>query len=209
MDYLSYFLTSFATLFVIVDPPGNIPFFIALTEDLPVELREKVSKKATAIAATLLTFIALTGGLILQFFGVSIDGLRIAGGILLFLVALDILKGGPAKEVYVKRGMESKDIDSLAVFPIALPLYTGPGAITAAIVLASEAGNVLGMALLLLSIAAIYLIVRLTHIYSNQIIYLLGKSGADIVARVMAIFLAAIAVEYISEGISGKLSSML
>jgi len=209
MDYLSFFITCFATLFIIIDPPGNIPFFIALTEDLPSDIRERISKRATIIAAGLLVLITLTGGATLKFFGVSIDGLRIAGGILLFLVAYDILKGGAAKERYLKRGIESRDIDSLAVFPIALPLYTGPGAITAAIVLASEAKDAIGMLTVVLSVVLVYLIVRLTHIYSDQIIHLLGKSGADIVARVMAIFLAAIAVEYITQGISGKVDEIV
>jgi len=208
MESLSFFITCFATLFVIIDPPGNIPFYIALTEGLPDEIREKVSKRATLIAATLLIFITLTGGIILKFFGVSVDGLRIAGGILLFLVAYDILKGRVTRERYTQRGIESRDIDSLAVFPMALPLYTGPGSITAAIVLASEVNDIAGMLSIVISVVLIYIIVRLTHIYSDQILHLLGRSGADIVARVMAIFLAAIAVEYIVQGITGKFASL-
>ncbi len=208
MDYLSFFATCFTTLFVIIDPPGNIPFYIALTEGLPEEVRERVSKRATVIAATLLIFITLTGGVILRFFGVSVDGLRIAGGILMFLVAYDILKGRVTREKYTKRGIESRDIDSLAVFPMALPLYTGPGSITAAIVLASEVKDVAGMLSIVLSVALIYVVVRLTHIYSEQILHVLGRSGADIVARVMAIFLAAIAVEYVTQGIAGKFTSL-
>jgi len=209
MDYLSYFITAFTTIFVIVDPPGNIPMFIALTERLDHDEREKVSKKSTIIALGLLLFIALTGDLILRMFHVSIDSLRIAGGILLFAVAVDILTGSRGKEAYAKRGLKNVDIDSLAVFPIALPLYTGPGAITAAIVLNAEATDVISKALLLLAIVIVYVIVRITHIYSEEIIKILGKSGSDIIARLMAIFLAAIGVEFVFTGLEGKIKEIL
>ena len=206
---VSYFFTCFATLFAIIDPIGNIPFFIALTEDLSEELRERVSKRATVIAAALLIIVVLTGGAILKFFGISVNSLRIAGGILLFMVAIDMLKGSPSSEKYFKKGMQHKDVDSLAVFPIALPIYSGPGAITAAIVLASEARDVLKMGMLIGSIVLIYVIVRLTHVFSEEITKVLGRSGADIFARVMAIFLAAIAAEYIIQGVFGELRSFL
>ena len=209
MDYLNYFITAFTTIFVIVDPPGNIPMFIALTESLNHELRERVSKRATLIGATLLVVLAISGGLLLKVFGITIDGLRIAGGILLFAVALDILSGSRSKEVYTKRGLEHIDVDSLAVFPIALPLYTGPGAITAAIVLNSEANDLLSKLLLVVAIALVYIIVRLTHVYSEAIIRVLGKSGSDIIARLMAIFLAAIGVEFVFAGLAGKLKAIL
>ena len=209
MDYLNYFITAFTTIFVIVDPPGNIPMFIALTESLDHELRERVSKRATLIGATLLIVLAISGGLLLKVFGITIDGLRIAGGILLFAVALDILSGSRSKEVYTRRGLEHIDVDSLAVFPIALPLYTGPGAITAAIVLNSEANDPFSKLLLVVAIALVYIIVRLTHVYSEAIIRVLGKSGSDIIARLMAIFLAAIGVEFVFAGLAGKLRAIL
>jgi multiple antibiotic resistance protein len=202
MDYLSFLLTSFTTLFVIIDPPGNIPIFLALTEKLTPELKERISKKSTITAASLLLIVALTGGFILDFFRISIDGLRIAGGILLFAISVDILIGGARREAYINKEIKS---ESLAIFPIALPLYTGPGAITAAIVLSSEASDTIMRGIVILSIVVVYGIVRLTHIYSNQIIRILGKSGSDIIARLMAIFLAAIAVEFVFEGVKGKI----
>jgi len=209
MDYLSFFITAFTTIFVIVDPPGNIPMFIALTERLNHEERERVSKKSTIIAAGILLFVAVTGNFILDVFHISIDGLKIAGGILLFAVALDILMGSRSKEVYASRGLRHIDVDSLAVFPIALPLYTGPGAITAAIVLNAEATDIISKILLILAIILVYLIVRLTHVYSEQIIRVLGKSGSDIIARLMAIFLAAIGVEFVFAGLTNKLEIII
>lgn len=209
MDYISYFVTAFTTLFVIIDPPGNIPFFIALTERFSNVERDMVSKKSVLIACALLVVVAVSGDSLLRFFHVSVESLKIAGGILLFVIAVDILLGGARKEIYAKRGLKHIDIDSLAVFPIALPLYTGPGAITATIVLSAEAWDLTSKILLLLSIVLIYVIVRLTHVYSNVIIRVLGKSGSDIVARVMAIFLAAIGVEYVFSGLESKIKEIL
>lgn len=206
--YLSFFLASFTTLFIIIDPPGNLPIFIALTERFSDEYREKISKRATIIAFLILFITMVTGGKVLDYFGVSISSLKIAGGILLFISSVDILLGGTRREAYRRRAEESIDIDSIAVFPLALPLYTGPGAITAGIVLYSQAGDVIMKLLVVLSAALVYLIVRLSHIYSAPIIRLLGRSGADIAARILAIFLAAIAVEFVFDGLAEKLVSM-
>ena len=170
--YISFFFASLTTMFVIIDPPGNIPMFIAFTEGLDSKLRDRVSKKSTLIAATLLIFVAITGKTVLEFFHISLDGLRIAGGILLFVISVDILLGGSRKKSYI----QDSDIDaeSLAVFPIALPLYSGPGAITAAIVLYSQAFDLIAKIAVLLSIVVVYIIVRLTHVYTVQLLKSLG-----------------------------------
>jgi len=178
--------------------------FIALTEKLEERLVDRISKKAVFIASTLLIIFSLFGWAIIEFFRITMDGLKIAGGILLFIISVDLLLGRRTSEYYTRKGLESVDIDSIAVFPLALPLYTGPGAITATIVLASET-DLMGRILLVLAIVIIYLIVRVTHIYSGTIIKLLGKSGSDIISRIMAVFISAIAIEYIFDGISGKM----
>jgi len=196
---VSFFFTAFTTLFVIVDPPGNIPMFIALTERLEKNLVDRISKKAVTIASSILIIFTFGGYAIIEFFKISIESLKVAGGLLLFIISVDILLGRRTREYYLQKGLESLDVDSIAVFPLALPLYTGPGAITATIVLSSEA-DIIGKLILVLAILLVYFIVRLTHIYSQFIISLLGKSGSDIIARVMAIFLASIGVEYIFEG---------
>ncbi len=196
---MSFFFTAFTTLFVIVDPPGNIPMFIALTERLEKNLVDRISKKAVTIASSILIIFTFGGYAIIEFFKISIESLKVAGGLLLFIISVDILLGRRTREYYLQKGLESLDVDSIAVFPLALPLYTGPGAITATIVLSSEA-DIIGKLILVLAILLVYFIVRLTHIYSQFIISLLGKSGSDIIARVMAIFLASIGVEYIFEG---------
>lgn len=204
MDYLIYFLKCFLTFFVIIDPPGNLPFFIALTQKLKEELRERISKRMTLIALSILLITTVSGGLILEFFHVSINSLRIAGGILLFIISVDILLGRLGREQYRRKAEESREVDSIAIFPLALPLYTGPGAITAGIVMYSQAADDLSRLIVLASAILVYAFVRLTHMYSGLIIRLLGKSGADIIAKLLAIFLAAIGVEFVIQGIKAE-----
>ena len=203
-DYLSFFLTALTTLFIIVDPPGNIPAFIALTEGLDENLVDRISKKATVIGALILIIFVFGGWAVMEFFSISIESLKIAGGLLMLIISIDILFGRRSREYYEKKGRESVDIDSIAVFPLALPLYSGPGAITAVVVLSSNA-DLIGKLLIVASVIIIYAMVRVTHIYAVSIIKVLGKSGADIIARVMAIILAALSVEFITSGILSKL----
>lgn len=206
--YINFFVTAFTTIFVIVDPPGNIPTFLTLTEGLPGDIRNAISKKSTLIACGILITFTLTGGLILEFFKVSIDGLRIAGGVLLFAISIDILMGSRRKEAFVHKDVETSEVDSIAVFPIALPLYTGPGAITATIILSSGV-DLLSRLVIILAVLTVYIIVRATHVYSDLIIRILGKSGSNIIARLMAIFIAAISVEYIFAGLEGKMAGII
>ncbi len=203
-DYLSFFLTTLTTLFIIIDPPGNIPAFIALTEGLDENLIDRISKKATVIASLILIIFVFSGWAIMEFFSISIESLKIAGGLLMLIISIDILFGRRSREYYEKKGRESIDIDSIAVFPLALPLYSGPGAITAVVVLSSNA-DLMGKILVVVSIIVIYIMVRITHIYAISILKILGKSGADIIARVMAIILAALSVEFIMSGVLSKL----
>uniref|UniRef100_A0A7J2TIG0 UPF0056 membrane protein n=1 Tax=Archaeoglobus fulgidus TaxID=2234 RepID=A0A7J2TIG0_ARCFL len=200
MDYITFFLKCFITLFVIVDPPGNLPFFIALTERFEEKIRQNISKRTTTVAFLILIFTTISGEKLLDFFHVSINSLRVAGGILLFIISVDILLGRTGREKYRKRAEESADIDSVAIFPLALPLYTGPGAITAGIVLFSQAWDPIAKIIVLISATLVYATVRLSHLYTGAIIRILGKSGADIIAKVLAIFLAAIGIEFVFEG---------
>lgn len=200
-DVLVFFLKCFLTLFVIVDPPGNLPIFIALTERFEESMRQRISKRMTIVALGILLVTMVSGGKILEFFHVSINSLRVAGGILLFIVSVDILLGRIGREKYTTMAEKSAEIDAIAVFPLALPLYTGPGAITVGIVMFSQAEGILLKFLVVLSAILVYALVRLSHLYTGFIVRLLGRSGADIVAKVLAIFLAAIGVELVFQGL--------
>lgn len=202
-DYLTFFVTVFTTLFIIIDPPGNIPTFMALTEGFDERIVRRISEKATVIGALILIVFVFAGWAVMEFFSISIEALKIAGGLMMFIISVDILFGRKSREIYEERGKSSAEVDSIAVFPLALPLYSGPGAITAVVVLTSGT-DIIGKLLVVLAVILVYIVVRLTHIYSVALMRILGKSGSDIIARVMAILLAAISVEYILDGILSK-----
>ncbi len=202
-DPVTFFLTAFTTLFIIIDPPGNIPTFMALTKNLSRDTVDRISKKATVIALSILIVFALAGWAVMKFFSISIESLKIAGGLMMFIISVDILFGRKSREIYEEKGKMSAEIDSIAVFPLALPLYSGPGAITAVVVLSSGVGYA-GKFIVIAAILLVYAIVRLTHVYSLSLMRILGKSGSDIIARVMAILLAAISIEYVMDGILSK-----
>ncbi|MBE8539098.1 NAAT family transporter [Geoglobus acetivorans] len=206
-DYFAFFITAFTTLFIIIDPPGNIPTFMALTEGMDARLVKRISEKATLIGAVILIIFVFAGWAVMEFFSISIEALKIAGGLMMFIISVDILFGRKSREIYEEKGKSSADIDSIAVFPLALPLYSGPGAITAVVVLSSGV-DLVGKMLVVLAVILVYVIVRLTHVYSLLLMRVLGRSGSDIIARVMAILLAAISVEYILDGIISKVSGL-
>ena len=180
------------SLFIIVDPLGNLPILVSLTEKMDKEERKRTFQVATATGIILLLFFALLGEQILIIFRISMQSFMIAGGILLLLIAMRMLLTGSWDE-----GESSQE--SVGVVPIAIPLLVGPGAITTTILNI----RLFGVAITVASVLIVFFIVWLTLRFIDQIHRLLGRSGSLIISRVMALIIAAIAVEYILEGIYG------
>ena len=180
------------SLFVIVDPLGNLPILVSLTENMDREERKRTFQVATATGIILLLFFALLGEQILILFRISLQSFMIAGGILLLLIAMRMLLTGSWNGGKVSQ-------ESVGVVPIAIPLLVGPGAITTTILNI----RLFGVAITVASVLIVFFIVWLTLRFIDQIHRLLGRSGSLIISRVMALIIAAIAVEYILEGIYG------
>jgi len=180
------------SLFIIVDPLGNLPILVSLTENMDREERKRTFQVATATGIILLLFFALLGEQILILFRISMQSFMIAGGILLLLIAMRMLLTGSWN------GGENSQ-ESVGVVPIAIPLLVGPGAITTTILNI----RLFGVAITVASVLIVFSIVWLTLRFIDQIHRLLGRSGSLIISRVMALIIAAIAVEYILEGIYG------
>jgi len=184
-------------LFIIVDPFGNVPIFIGLTEKIGETERKKVFNTATLVAIVLLLVFAFTGQEIFLIFGISIYSFEVAGGLLLVIISIRILISGS-----LHGGEESTE--SLGAVPIAMPLLVGPGAITATILNLQPFGTVV-------TIISVLVVLLLTWIILRQVgsVYrFLGKTGSMVIARVMSLLIAAIAVQYILSGISHFLASM-
>ena len=184
-------------LFIIVDPFGNIPLFMNLTEKMPKEQRRKVFNTATLVGFILLLAFAFAGQEIFSVFGVSMFSFEIAGGILLLIIAIKILISGSLLEM-------TGSAESIGAVPIAMPLLVGPGAITTTIFNLQTYGVVVTA----LSVFAVLTLTWLILRYVTSVYRFLGKTGALVIARVMALLIAAIAIQYVLFGVTHFLGSI-
>ncbi len=204
MTELPALITAFTTLFIIIDPPGLAPVFIALTQGMTPAQRRAIAIRAFLVAAGLMMVFLFLGEAVLGFIGISMDAFRIAGGILLFLTALDMLfqRRQARREDQASEGQAEHE-DDPSVFPLALPLIVGPGAITTVILLAGQAEGAADMGAIAAVIGAVLLIVLLAFLAAPAIERALGKTGLNIVTRVLGMLLAALAVQFVLDGLRG------
>ncbi|MDX2072929.1 MAG: MarC family protein [Alphaproteobacteria bacterium] len=205
---LEFIKTAFLTLFVAVDPPGLATLFLSLTAHLSLAQRKSVAVRAVVIAWCILTASALGGKDFLEMLGVSIPAFRIAGGLLLFSIAAEMVferreaRRSNSAEVVVN---EHK---SLAAFPLAMPLMAGPGAITATILQASHAqGSIMNIIALMGVVTAVIGCCFISFRLANHIDKILGVSGRMILARLLGVLLAAIAVQTVGDGVFAFIAS--
>jgi multiple antibiotic resistance protein len=184
-------LKSVVSLFVVVNPIGKVPLFITLTQKMEKQNKKLVSKNAIITTAVLLTVFAVAGIQLLSIFGISIFSFMIAGGILLFIISIEFLTHGEWRY-----GRSSISGDS-GIVPLAFPLLAGPGAITTVIISLQAYGWLVSIISIVFVVSVTYLVLHL----ENPISRILGRRGSIVTTRVFAIFLAAIAVQYIVEGL--------
>ncbi len=191
MEFIVELAKAVIALFIIVDPFGNIPIFMGLTETMGDKQKKKVFNTATLVSVILLVVFSFTGQEIFSIFGVSIYSFEVAGGILLLILAIKILILGNMHE-----NIESPE--SIGAVPIAMPLLVGPGAITTTIFNLQTYGIEAAILAVLIVLSLTWVILR----YINMIYKFLGKTGALVIARVMALLIAAIAIQYILTGVT-------
>lgn len=194
-------ITAFTTLFIIIDPPGLVPLFIALTQGMTSAQRRAIGIRACLVAAALMLVFLILGEAVLGFIGISMPAFRIAGGVLLFLTALDMLF---ERRQTRRKGSAEDGADhdhDPSVFPLALPLIVGPGAITTIILLAGQAQGPTEFAAIAGVMAANLLLVLLAFLAAPSIERVLGKVGINVVTRVLGMLLAALAVQFILDGL--------
>ncbi|WP_299789101.1 MarC family protein [uncultured Marivita sp.] len=197
----AFLISAFVTLFVVIDPIGLTPVFIALTPGMTAQQRLAIAIRATVIAAGLLFLFAFFGEQVLGFIGISMPAFRIAGGILLFLTALDMLFERRTKR---REGQaELDDAPDPSVFPIAIPLIAGPGAIASIILLTGSAEGAVGMASVLGVMVLVLALVFLMFLSASLIERALGKTGIVVVTRLLGMLLAALSVQFVLDGIRG------
>jgi multiple antibiotic resistance protein len=191
-------ITAFVTLFVVIDPPGLAPLFVALTKGMTSDQRRAIALRAVVIAAVLLTAFGAFGEALLGFIGISMPAFRIAGGILLFLTALDMLfeRRRPRRE-----GQAAHHPDDPSVFPLATPLIAGPGAMATMILLTGQAGSWAEIAAVHAIMGAVLGIVFLLCLGAGAMERVLGDTGINVVTRLLGMLLAALSVQFVLDGL--------
>lgn len=198
---LAYAVTAFTTLVAIVDPPGAVPIFISMTgADTPAQKR-RAAMRASVTAALALAIFAAGGNALLHFFGISMPAFRIAGGMLLFLVAIDMLRAQPSRQrtspEEEQEGLEKPDV---SIFPLAFPMLAGPGSITSVMLLMDKAQDVASRVALFVVIAVVAVLTLVTLLGATVAEKKLGRTGLNVLNRVMGLLLAAIAVQFVLDG---------
>ncbi len=202
---LSDFLqTAFVTLLVTLDPPGLAPIFIALTLGMTSKEKQEVALRATIIAFAILLVFALGGAALMKALGISLPAFRIAGGLLLFYTAFQMVfaERGQRKRELADDAVAIDHVRNLAAFPLAIPLMSGPGSITAVILLAGKAsGNWEAQTGLVLVILIVILLCYLTFLLSERVARLFGATGTLVLGRMLGVVLAALAAQFVIDGI--------
>ena len=197
-------LAAFITLLVVVDPPGVVPIFVGLTKSETPTRRRKILLRAVVIAFGVALFFLLAGRAVLTYLGVTVQAFSISGGVLLFLTALPMLfghRGGLQAPEHEERNVVSDDI---SVFPLAIPLLSGPGAIATIILLTAQTGgDVRKLIAAAVAIAVVFIVSFIALYLGARLIAAVGEGSVHIATRVMGIVLAALAVQYVLNGISG------
>ena len=202
--FVEFVTSALVTMLVTLDPPGLAPIFLSLTRGMSAGERRQVAVRASIIAFCIMGFFGVAGDVVLKALGVSLPAFRIAGGLLLFWIAFEMVfeRRNERKQHTAEIAITQNHIRNVAAFPLAIPLMAGPGALTAMILLAGRAG---GDPLLLVSLAVICGLVILSclavFLAATPIARLLGVTGNVVLTRLLGVILAALAVQFVIDGV--------
>jgi multiple antibiotic resistance protein len=202
VESLGFLIYTFTSIFVIVDPISGAVTFVSMTSDMTDEKKNELAKKAVTLACAIALFFAITGSAILNLFSISVDSLRVAGGILLFSIAFDMMHAKISSESITQEEIsQSQEREDIWIFPIGLPLLTGPGAISTVIVLVGGTQTIDQKIIILVSIILTFFLCLYVFLFSRKINKFLGYNGMRVFTRIMGLLLAALAVNLTATGI--------
>ncbi|MEP1075818.1 MarC family protein [Leptolyngbya sp. PL-A3] len=197
------------TFFVVIDPVGLLPLFISLTGKYPPEEQNRIARRAVLVAAVILLVFSFTGNLLLRYLGISFEAFEIAAGLLLLKIGVDMVFAQQERET-PEEEQEAQQREDVSVFPLAIPLLAGPGTLASLLIFTSEVdGDRLGFALILGVVALVLLLTYGLFGLATWLAKVFGRTGINVVTRVLGVLLAALAVQYIASGTSDVLKSAL
>ena len=200
----AFAITAAATAFTIIDPVGMVPLTLSVTASAPAGVRKRMIDLAVLVAAGVIVFMALVGGALLRYLGITLSAFSIAGGILLLLISIDMLFGRPsgAKKTAVEE-QEAMEHDNVAVFPLAIPMIAGPGTIATVLLLVNLShGNKIKLLVVFAAYAVALLSTWLCMRGAGLVLKVLGKTGVQVMTRLLGIILSALAVQFVLNGLA-------
>lgn len=201
-DVWSYIALSLPALIIITNPLAAASFFLPFTEGMPQKEMKRIARKACLTSMWVMIIFAIFGTLIFRIFSITLPAFQIAGGIILFGVAMDIRKGRRAESAVPIKG------DDFSIVPLAIPMIAGPGAITTCLMLAGEAENFLFLGVLVACIIASLVLMYFILSHASKMTTIVGEGGVKILTRLMGLILAVMAVQFVLNGIKGALPAL-
>lgn len=203
---LELFVSAFITLFVVIDPPGCAPIYAGLTRNASIAQARHMALRASFIASAILLFFALLGKELLNALHIHLDSFRIAGGLMLFFIAFEMVfeKRQQRREERAEKVAASPEVEDVSVFPMAMPMLAGPGAIAAIMLLMNEAGSSQEKLVVLAALGAVLLITAAALVAAGPLIRLLGARVEAVITRLLGVLLAALAAQYVIDGLKGS-----
>ena len=201
---IELFISAFVTLFVVIDPPGCAPIFASLTSGTNAAHRRAMAIRSVLIAAGILLFFALFGEDLLRTLGISLAAFRIAGGIMLFLIALEMVfeKRQARRENRANEVNATPEIEDISVFPMAIPMIAGPGSIASIMLLMARSEGLERSLVVLGALASILALTLLALLAAGPLMRLLGHKVEAMITRILGVILAALAAQFVIDGIS-------
>lgn len=201
---IEQFLHGVVALLVIIDPVGSAAIFAALMRGAPEPYRRHIAWRGTLIAGILILAFAFVGAPLLDALGITLPAFRVAGGVLLFLLAVDMVFARPSGIRYptAREEEEAEHRTDISVFPLAFPLLAGPGALTSIVLLMSRAHSPFEAAAVIVALVIVMAVTLALLLSASQVVRLLGVTGTNVVGRVLGIILAALAAQYILDGVA-------
>ena len=207
-ETISFGLLCFTSFFTLINPLGTMPIFMTMTADLSDIERTQTAKKASIVSLFTIIAFALSGQLLFNFFGISVNSFRVVGGVIFFIMGMDMLQARLG-QVKIKDSEVKSYVNDISITPLAIPMICGPGAITNSIVLMEDANSFQKKVILFSSIILIMLITYLILYSSSKIIKILGQTGINVMMRLMGLIVMVIAVEFFFSGLKPIILAIL
>ncbi|WP_409433026.1 MarC family protein [Litorimonas sp. RW-G-Af-16] len=205
---LALFISAFTTLFVIIDPPGCAPIFATLTKGTTRKHQRAMAIKSVGVASIILIGFAYAGEFLFSKLGISLDALRIAGGIMLFIIGLNMVfeKRTESREDRAEDLLEEiEDPEDISVFPMGIPMIAGPGTMASLLLLKSKTSDLYGELTIMAALVAVLLITFVSFLIAGPLMKLMGKTFTNVLTRVLGVLLATLAAQFVLDGIRGAL----